>query len=179
MLKGSKTEKNLIKTFAGESRARNKYDLFAEKAEKEGLYWIANVFRETACNEFAHARESFARYLGMVGTTESNLLNSLMGESEEAEMIYKEFENEARKEGFNEIADFYKELQEVEESHAKRFKALLDELRKGTLYKREKSTLWKCSNCGYIHEGKEAPEKCPLCKFPKGYFEEYCECKNN
>lgn len=179
MLKGSKTEKNLIKTFAGESRARNKYDLFAEKADCEGEYWISNVFRETALNEYAHAREAFVRYLDMVGTTESNLLNALIGESEEAEVIYKEFERDARKEGFDEIADFFKELQEVEGNHGKRFKELLDDLRKGDLYKREKSTLWKCSNCGYIHDGKKAPDKCPLCKFPKGYFEEYCKCKNN
>lgn len=175
MLKGTQTEKNLIKTFAGECRARTKYDLFAEKAEQEGYTWIGEIFRQTAHNELAHARRAFRGILNMVGSTECNLLNALMGEEEENKVIYKDFERKAREEGFEEIADFFKELQEVEETHAEKFKYLLDKLRKDSLYKRDREKIWRCTNCGYIYEGKEAPEICPLCKFPQGYFEEYCD----
>ncbi|SHE35218.1 rubrerythrin family protein [Clostridium fallax] len=177
-ISGTKTEKNLLKTFAGESRARNRYDLYSEKANQEGYYWIAKVFNETALNEFAHAREVFKRYLKMINSTEQNLLSAAMGENEEAESIYKDFENTARMEGFNDIADFFKELREVEESHKERFMMLYEGLKNKNLYNSNKEdTMWKCLNCGYIHIGKNAPEICPLCKFPRGYFKLYCKCE--
>lgn len=174
-LKGSNTEKNLYKTFAGESRARNKYTFYGEKAKCEGYEWICEVFNETGNNEKAHAREVFNKYLKLLGNTECNLRDAVMGETEETKKIYKDFEEEAKKEGFMEIAHFFKELREVEEHHEERYKDLLDRMENGTLYKRDKEEKWQCMNCGYIHEGKEAPEKCPLCKFPQGYFKIACE----
>lgn len=176
-IKGSETEKNLLKTFAGESRARNKYNFYGEKAREEGYQWIAAIFDETACNEYAHAREVFRRYLGLVKSTAHNLMDAIMGETEEAKKLYKEFEETARCEGFDEIADFYKDLREVEESHSERFKALYEKVTTGTVFKSDKESLWKCMNCGYIYEGDEAPEHCPLCKFPRAYFKPYCECE--
>lgn len=173
-LKGSETEKNLYKTFAGESRARNKYNMYAEMARVEGYQWIADVFDETAENEFAHAREVFGRYLGNVRSTGENLASAMGGETEEFRKLYKEFEKIARDEGFIEIADFYKELREVEESHAERYKELYERVKEGTVFSSSESTEWICLNCGYIHEGEEAPEFCPLCKFPRAYFKEKC-----
>lgn len=169
-LKGTKTEKNLFKTFAGECRARTKYDLYAEKARCDGYVWIAEVFEETAKNEYAHARESYKRYLDKINCTKNNLIESAVGESEESNIIYKEFEKIAREEGFEEIADFYKELQEVEESHKERYLDLAKKLKDDKIFKSDEDTLWVCLNCGYIHEGKEAPEKCHLCKYPRAYF---------
>jgi rubrerythrin len=176
-LKDSETLKNLLKTFAGESRARNKYNLYAEKARQEGFVWIGQIFDMTASNEYAHAREVWGRYLGMTKSTEDNLLDAVMGEGEETNKIYKEFEEVARKEGFEAIANFYKELREVEESHKERFKDLYEKVKSGTVFKSSCETFWRCLNCGYIYEGKEAPEVCPLCKFPRAYFEPYGEGK--
>lgn len=172
---GSETEKNLYRTFAGESRARNKYSFYAEKADCDGYKWIAEVFRETADNEKAHAREAFERYLKKCKSVEDNLEDSINGETEESKKTYKEFEKVAREEGFIEIADFYKELQEVEESHAKRFEKVLKRVREDKVFKDGENALWKCMNCGYIHEGEEAPKCCPLCKFPRSYFKMICK----
>lgn len=169
-LKGSKTEKNLFKTFAGESRARNKYTFYAEKAREDGFMFVANIFEETAGNEMAHAREVYRRYLDRVCSTKNNLIEAALGESEETKVIYKEFEETARNEGFDEIADFYKELQEVEEHHKERFLALAKRLKEGKMFKSDKKTEWICLNCGYIYEGKEAPIECPLCRYPRSYF---------
>lgn len=174
-LKGSKTEKNLFKTFAGESRARNKYSFFAEKARAEGFMYVADVFEETAGNEKAHAREVFRRYLDMVGSTKSNLIDAAMGESEENKVIYKEFECTARDEGYDEIADFYKELQEVEGHHKDRFLELAKRIKDGMMFNSDTETEWICLNCGYIYEGKEAPVRCPLCKYPRAYFKKLCD----
>lgn len=176
-LKGSKTEKNLYKTFAGESRARNKYNFYAEKARTEGYRYIADVFDETATNEFAHAREVLGRYLNKIKGTEENLIDAAIGEAAESSKIYKDFESIARQEGFIEIADFYKELQEVEESHKERFMLLADRVKNSTVFKSQKPTMWQCMNCGYIHEGTEAPMVCPLCKYPRAYFKPYCKMK--
>lgn len=173
-LKGSKTEKNLFKTFAGESRARNKYTFYAEKARAEGLMYVADIFEETAGNEKAHAREVFRRYLDLVSNTKNNLIDAALGEAEESKVIYKEFEQIAKKEGFDEIADFYKELQEVEEHHKERFLELAKKLKEGRMFKEDREIEWICLNCGYIYEGKEAPERCPLCKYPRAYFERLC-----
>lgn len=173
-LKGSQTEKNLKKTFSGESKANTKYTLYAEKARKEGYKYIADIFEETAHNELAHAREVYGEYLNQIKSTEDNLMNSFMGESSEATRIYKEYEETARTEGFEEIADFYKELAEVEAEHDIRFRKLYNGLLTGTLYKGNKTSLWQCTNCGYIYEGSTAPMECPLCHFPQGWFMPYC-----
>lgn len=177
-LKGSKTEKNLLRTFAGESRARTKYNLYAEKARQEGYQWVGQVFDETALNEYAHARRSYAQLLNRVGTTKENLLDAASGETSEVKDIYKRFEEEAKIEGFEEIAKFYKELREVEESHAEEYKKLYDKIQNGTMFKGEKDSKWICMNCGYIHEGGEAPLVCPLCKYPRAYFKPLCEIRN-
>lgn len=174
-LKGSKTEKNLLKTFAGEARARDKYDFYAERARMDGFQHVAQVFEETANNEKAHARETFNRYLRLNNTTADNLLDAARGEAAESSKIYKDFSDTARREGFNEIADFYKELSEVEESHEKRFMELRRRIRTGTMFKDDKLSKWRCLNCGYIHVGEEAPLICPLCKYPRAYFELYCD----
>ena len=174
-LNGSKTERNLLKTFAGESRARNKYTLYAEKAEKEGYEYVASIFDATANNEKAHAREVFNRFLKMNKNTADNLRDAAQGEAFESGKLYKQFEKEARAEGFIEIADFYKELQEVEENHEMRFMKIYDNLEDGMMFKRDYEAKWQCMNCGYIHIGKEAPNFCPLCKFPRAYFKIYCE----
>ena len=173
-LKDSQTLKNLLKTFTGESRARNKYTLYAEVARKEGYEDIAAIFEETAHNELAHAREVFNKYLKINGTTLENLRDAAAGESAEYKKIYKEFEEIARKEGFNEIADFYKELREVEENHEERFSDLADKMEKGMIFKSDNPIKWQCMNCGYIHEGIEAPLVCPLCKYPVSYFKPHC-----
>lgn len=177
-LKGSKTEKNLLKTFAGESRARNKYDLYAERAREDGYQWVGQIFNETALNEYAHARRSYGQLLNRVGSTKENLLDAIIGETSEFTDIYEKFEQEARNEGFIEIADFYKELREVEESHSERFKALYDKLEDGTMFKGPVESKWVCMNCGYIHEGTDAPMVCPLCKYPRAYFKPVCEITN-
>ncbi|WP_125153395.1 rubrerythrin [Clostridium rectalis] len=173
-LKGSKTEQNLYKTFAGESRARNKYTFYGEKARMEGYEYIASVFEETAGNEKAHAREVFKRFLGLVKSTKENLKDAAEGEAFESSKLYKDFERVAREEGFEEIADFYKELAEVEEDHERRFNTLYERVNNGTMFKSKKDSMWQCMNCGYIHVGKEAPAVCPLCKFPRAYFKPYC-----
>lgn len=169
-LKGSKTERNLFKTFAGESRVRNKYCFYAEKARVDGFMHVANVFEEIAGNEKAHAREVYRRYLDRISNTKNNLIESALGESEESKVIYKEFEETAREEGFDDIADFYKELQEVEEHHKERFLDLAKKLKEGRMFKSDKEEQWLCLNCGYIYEGKEAPMKCPACRYLKSYF---------
>ena len=169
-LKGSKTEKNLFKTFAGESRTRNKYSFYAEKARADGFMCVGDVFDETARNEQAHAREVYTRYLDRVSNTKNNLIESALGESEESKVIYKEFEDTAREECFYEIADFYKELQEVEEHHKERFLELAKRLKEGKMFKSSKEEEWLCLNCGYIYEGTEAPMKCPLCRYQKSYL---------
>ena len=177
-LKGSNTEKCLYKTFAGECRARTKYSLYAEKARCEGFRWVADIFDETSDNEKAHARAVFNAFLKKTKCTEENLLEAAKGEAEESKKIYKELENIARNEGFIEIADFYKELQEVEERHCERFKRLADRIAKDKMFKSDdENKLWQCMNCGYIHEGKVAPKNCPLCKYPRGYFKDYCMIK--
>ena len=174
-LNGSETEKNLLRAFAGESRARNRYQFYAEKARIEGYEWIARIFEETAENEFAHAREIYVKYLKMIEPTLQNLYNSAMGEKDEYEIMYKRFEDEARKEGFLEIAEFFKELRDVEEEHSKGFLEIYKNLKSGNIYKKDKECTWKCLNCGYIYEGNKAPEKCPLCKYSKNYYKRYCD----
>src|SRR3989344_5077541 len=182
-LKGTETEKNLLKAFAGESQARNRYTYFASVARKVGYEQISAIFLETADNEKEHAK-IFFKYLeggetkieasypaGKIGTTSENLLAAADGEKLEWSSLYPSFENTARKEGFNEIADSFKEIAEVEEEHEKRYRKLLENVKKGKVFKRDKVVKWKCRNCGYVHEGKEAPDKCPACSHPRAYYE--------
>jgi len=173
-LKGSKTEENLKKAFAGESQARNKYTYFASVARREGYEQIAAIFEETADNEKEHAKMAL-KFLEGIGDTEKNLEEAIKGENYEWTTMYREFEEVAREEGFDEIAAFFKEVAEVEEAHEKRYRALLENLHNGEVFKKEKPVKWKCRNCGYIHEGTEAPEVCPACKHPQAYYELLCE----
>lgn len=169
-VKGTKTEQNLKVAFAGESQARNKYTYFASVAKKAGLEQIAAVFLETADHEKEHAKR-IARFLGLIGNTEDNLKAAVAGENHEWTVMYKEFEATAREEGLDEIADFFKEVAEVEEEHERRYRALLERIQSGTVFKREKPIKWQCRNCGYVHEGTEPPEVCPACAHPRGYYQ--------
>ena len=169
-LKGSKTEQNLLAAFGGESQARNKYTYFATVAKGEGFEQISGIFLETAENEREHAKKEFD-FLKGIGDTRANLKAAAEGEYYEWTQMYPEFERVARDEGFSEIADFFKEVAEVEEEHEKRYLALLKNLNEGKVFKKDKVVRWKCRNCGYVHEGTEAPEKCPACGFPRSYYE--------
>ncbi len=182
-LKGTKTEANLLKAFAGESQARNRYTYFASKAKKEGYNQIMSIFLETADNEKEHAKVFFkflqggeveitASYpAGVIGSSLDNLKAAAAGENEEYTVLYPEFAKIAEEEGFKEIARRFKMIAKVEAEHEKRFLNLLENIEKDKVFKKENPVKWKCGNCGYIHEGEEAPEKCPACEHPKGYFE--------
>jgi len=182
-LKGSETEKNLLKAFAGESQARNRYTYFASVARNEGFEQISAIFLETAENEKEHAK-IFFKYLqgnpveittkypaGKIGTTAENLLAAANGEKEEWGKLYPEFEKIARKEGFSEIANSFKEIAEVEKEHEARYRKLLENVNSGKVFKKDKPVKWRCRNCGYVHEGKEAPANCPACKHPQAFYE--------
>ncbi len=182
-LKGSQTEKNLLKAFAGESQARNRYTFFASVAKKDGFEQIAAIFTETADNEKEHA-EIFFKYLkggdveitaeypaGKIGTTAENLLHAAEGEKLEWGTLYPDFEKTAREEGFEDVAESFKEIAEVEEQHEKRYRKLLENVKNGKVFKKDKVVKWKCRNCGYVHTGKEAPKVCPSCKHPQSYYE--------
>jgi rubrerythrin len=182
-LKGSETEKNLLKAFAGESQARNKYTYFSNVAKKEGYEQIAGIFEETANNEREHAEIFFKHFeggdveitaaypAGRIGTTAENLLAAAEGEHMEWGTLYPAFEKVARKEGLERVADSLKEIAEIEERHEKRYRKLLANVEKGEVFKKEKTAEWKCRNCGYIHDGQEAPKVCPACKHPQSYYE--------
>ncbi|QCX33921.1 rubrerythrin family protein [Caloramator sp. E03] len=189
-LKGTKTAENLMKAFAGESQARNRYTFYASAAKKEGYIQISNLFLETAENEKEHAKiffkflnESFegeavtisAGYPVGLSNTESNLLYAANGEKEEWSDIYPEFAKVAEEEGFLEIATTFKKIAEVEKHHETRYRKLLDNIKNGEVFKKNKTVKWKCDNCGYIYEGEEAPQSCPACKHPQGYFELFVE----
>ena len=182
-LKGSETEKNLLKAFAGESQARNRYTYFASEAKKEGYEQISAIFLETADNEKEHAK-IFFEYLkggeteinasypaGKIGNTKENLLASAEGEKMEWGKIYPEFKKIAEKEGFKDITKSFKEIAEVEEQHEKRYRKFLENVKKGEVFKKDKIVKWKCRNCGYVYEGKEAPKQCPACKHPQAFYE--------
>src|SRR5690554_5778373 len=169
-IKGSQTEKNLMAAFAGESQARNKYTFYAQVAKKEGYEQIAKLFLETADNERAHAKQIF-KFLGGIGNTMENLKDAADGENYEWTTMYKEFEEVARKEGFDEIADFFHEVAEVEEEHEKRYLKLLENIKEGRVFKRDEPVEWRCLNCGYIHTGTEAPKTCPACFHPQAFYE--------
>lgn len=169
-LKGTKTYDNIMAAFAGESQARNKYDYFASSARKEGFEQIAAIFEETALNEKEHAKR-LAKFVNLVGATNANLKHAAEGENYEWTNMYPEFERIAREEGFDDIANVFREIGEVEEQHEARFKALLDNVENNTVFKKDKPVSWKCRNCGYVHEGAEAPKVCPACAHPQSYYE--------
>lgn len=169
-LKGSQTEKNLAAAFAGESQARNKYTYYASVAKKEGYEQIAGFFLETADNEKEHAKV-WAKKLGLIGDTVKNLEDAAAGENYEWTSMYKEFAEVAKKEGFHEIATLFTEVAEVEEAHEKRYRKLLERVKSGAVFNRPETTKWHCRNCGYIHEGKEAPEVCPACAHPRAFYQ--------
>lgn len=175
-LKGSKTEQNLLKAFAGESQARNKYTFWASQAKKEGYEQISGIFTETADNEKEHAKRLYKFLVGgAIEPTVENLAAAARGENEEHTSMYPEMERIAREEGFDEIADIFREIAEVEEEHEKRFLKLLENIKNNTVFKKAESVKWKCRNCGYIHEGTEPPEVCPACDHPQAYYEVLAE----
>jgi rubrerythrin len=182
-LKGTKTEKNLLASFAGESQARNRYTFFASQAKKEGFEQIAAIFTETAENEKEHAKRFFkfleggmveisASYpAGVIGKTLDNLKAAADGENEEHTKLYPGFADIAEQEGFKEIAIAWRKIADVEKHHEARYRALAKNIEDGTVFKKKQKTKWKCRNCGYVHEGESAPEACPTCLHPQSYFE--------
>ncbi len=169
-LKGSNTEKNLMAAFAGESQARNKYTYFASKAKKEGYEQIAKLFEETANNEKEHAKIWF-KLLDGIGTTEENLKAAAAGENYEWTDMYATFAKEAKAEGFDKIAYLFEAVGKIEKEHEERYLALLKNVKEGEVFKKGSIVVWQCSNCGHIHVGETAPEKCPVCDHPKAYFQ--------
>ncbi len=186
-IKGTQTEKNLLASFAGESQARNRYTYFASVAKKSGFEQIAAIFLETADNEKEHAKRFFkfleggeleiqASYpAGIISDTAANLEASAVGENLEWTKLYKDAATTAGEEGFEEIAVLFREISEVEEEHEKRYRKLLANLREGKVFKKDSAVKWKCRNCGYVHEGTEAPESCPACAHPQSHYELLCE----
>jgi rubrerythrin len=169
-LKGSKTEKNLMAAFAGESEARNKYTYFASVAKKEGYEQLAAIFEETANNERAHAKIWF-KLLEGIGDTKKNLESGVAGEHYEWETMYPEFAKTAREEGFDHIAALFEMVAQIEKHHEERYAKLLKNLEGQTIFKKPEKTTWVCRVCGRIHEGNEAPKVCPVCGHPQAYFE--------
>ncbi len=182
-IKGSKTEQNLLKSFAGESQARMRYDYFAKQAKKEGLEQIAAIFDETALNEREHAKRFFkfleggpveitATYpAGVISTTLDNLKAAAEGENEEWTSLYPEFAKIAEEEGYFEVAAAFKLISKVEKAHEERYNTLYSNLNDGKVFERAGKVVWKCRNCGYLHEGTKPPLNCPACLHPQSYFE--------
>jgi len=189
-LKGTETAQNLMKSFAGESQARNRYTYYSSVAKKEGYIQISNIFTETAANEKEHAERFFkfankdlcgevveinATYPVALGDTKVNLLAAANGENEEWSDLYPSFAKVAEKEGFPEIATLYRKISEVEKHHEERYRQLLSNVENNTVFDKDEVVMWKCGNCGYIFEGKSAPKVCPACAHPQGYFEIFSE----
>ena len=171
-LKGSKTEKNLMEAFAGESQARNKYTYFASKAKKEGYEQIAAIFLETAENEKEHAKLWFKLLEGgEIKSTAENLASAAAGENFEWTDMYERMAKEAREEGFTKIAYLFDAVGQIEKEHEERYKKLLENIEGGLVFSKDGDAIWKCRNCGHIVIGKEAPEVCPVCNHPKAFFE--------
>jgi len=186
-LKGSRTEKNLLAAFAGESQARNRYTFFASVAKKEGYEQISGIFRETADNEKEHA-ELFFKLLkggmveitatypaGVVGSTRENLKEAAEGEKLEWGTLYPAFAEVAEEEGFKDAARTFHMIAKVENYHERRYRKLLANVEQGKVFKKDKPIRWKCRNCGYVDEGSEAPDRCPVCDHARSYFEVWCE----
>lgn len=190
-LRGTKTAENLLKSFAGESQARGRYTYYASVARKEGFIQISNIFIETAEQEREHAKRFYkflkedlqgdaieitASYpVALYDNTADNLKAAASGENEEWTELYPAFAKIAKEEGFEEIAEIYNRISEVESRHERRYKKLLENIENNTVFKKSESVLWKCNNCGYIYEGEEAPSLCPACQHPQGYFEVFIE----
>ena len=182
-LKGSQTEKNILTAFAGESQARNRYTYFASQAKKEGFVQIADIFAETADQEKEHAKRLFklleggevsitgAFPAGVIGTTFDNLKAAAAGENYEHTEMYPGFAEIAEKEGFADIAAIFRAIAVAEKQHEKRYLALAANVEAGRVFKRDNTVVWRCRNCGYLHEGNEAPERCPACDHPQAHFE--------
>ncbi|MFZ5563143.1 MAG: rubrerythrin [Thermodesulfobacteriota bacterium] len=182
-IKGTQTEKNLMASFAGESQARNRYTYFAGQARKDGYVQIADIFEETANQEKEHAKRFF-KFLeggeleitasfpaGVIGTTLENLKAAAAGEHHEQAVMYPEFAKVARKEGFEDIAIVFEKIAVAEKQHEKRYRDLAANIEAGRVFKRDSATVWRCRNCGYLHEGARAPEMCPACAHPQAHFE--------
>lgn len=186
-IKGTQTEKNLLTAFAGESQARNRYTYFASKAKKDGFVQISKIFEETANQEKEHAKRLFkfleggdveisgAFPAGVIGKTTDNLAASAGGENHEWTEMYPSFAKMAREEGFADIADVFEAIAVAEKEHEKRYLALKSNIDNGMVFKKDKSVIWRCQNCGYIHEGTDAPEKCAACNHPQAHFEVLAE----
>ncbi len=170
-LKGSKTEKNLMAAFSGESEARNKYTYYASKAKKDGYVQIAKLFEETAANEKEHAKIWFKLLKDGIGATADNLADAASGENYEWTEMYPSFAKDAREEGFDHIAYLFEEVAKIEKEHEERYKRLLENIEGGIVFSRDEEMIWQCSNCGHIVVGKKAPEVCPVCAHPQAYFE--------
>ena len=186
-IKGTKTEKNLLASFAGESQARNRYTFFASAAKKEGFEQISRIFLETAENEKEHAKVFF-KYLeggeleitaaypaGIIGDTKSNLEAAAAGENMEWTTLYAEAAKVAKKEGFPEIARSFEQISKVEKFHEQRYRKLVANIAKGEVFKKKAAVKWHCINCGYVYEGEEAPKECPACKHPQSFYEVLAE----
>lgn len=170
-LKGSKTEKNLMTAFAGESQARNKYTYYASKARKEGYHQIADLFEITANNEKEHAKLWFkALHGGEIADTAANLEDAAAGENYEWTDMYATFAKEAKEEGFDTLAAQFEMVGKIEKEHEDRYRKLLANVQKGEVFQKGSIVIWECANCGHIHVGEKAPETCPVCKHPKAYF---------
>ncbi|MFH1414025.1 MAG: rubrerythrin [Candidatus Omnitrophota bacterium] len=182
-VKGTKTEKNLLASFAGESQARNRYTYFASAAKKEGYEQIANIFTETAENEKEHAKVFF-KYLeggdaeitatypaGMIKNTKANLEEAAAGENLEWTTLYQDFAGTAKSEGFPEIARSFEQIAKVERFHESRYRKLINNIANGEVFKKKETVRWHCINCGYVVEGDDAPKECPACKHPQSYYE--------
>jgi rubrerythrin len=182
-IKNTQTEKNLLISFAGESQAKNRYTFFAKQAEKEGYKQIANIFMETALQEEQHAKVFF-KFLeggkaevkwefpaGIIGTTMQNLKEAAEGENEEYSMMYPQFAEIAKEEGFPQIAAKFKIIATVEKQHEARYLRLLENMKNNTVFEKPQPTKWMCLKCGYVHEGTKAPQICPSCDHPQAYFE--------
>ena len=192
-LKGKKTAQNLLKSFAGESQARNRYNYYASIADKEGYKQIRNIFNETADNEKEHAKRFFkfllegfegelpttididAAYPVAMASTLENLKAAASGENEEWSELYPNFANEAQQEGFEEIAEVYRNIASAEKRHEIRYNKLIENVEKNKVFNRDESILWKCGNCGYVHEGNNAPEECPACAHSQAHFEVFVD----
>lgn len=186
-IKGSQTEKNLLTAFAGESQARNRYTYFASAAKKEGLIQMSHIFEETADQEKEHAKRFFkfleggeaeisaAFPAGTIGTTLDNLRAAAAGEHYEWTEMYPGFAKTAREEGFDQVAEAFEAISIAEKQHEKRYRKLAANIDAGNVFKRDEKVVWRCRNCGYLHEADEAPESCPACVHPRDYFELLCE----
>lgn len=182
-IKGTRTEKHLLMAFAGESQARNRYQLFANKAKKDGYEQIASIFEITAEQERVHAKKFFSFLeggdleitatfpAGIVGTTAENLMAATAGEKEEWEELYPEFARVAEEEGFKEVAVAFRMIAKAEKTHSDRYDKLIASLEAGTVFEDGEKILWYCRKCGYIHEGTKPPKVCPACQHPQSYYE--------